>query len=478
METYPIIIGGEKKLTDKKFSQHNPFDNSKIAEICVADNTEIESAIKSVVLGFEIMKESTVRMRVGWLNKAVKLLEERKEDFARIISMESGKTIREARGEVYRSCETIRLSAIAAEDCMGGKVLPLEAAPNAEGKWGFCKRFPAGPVLAITPFNFPLNLAVHKVAPAIAAGNSFILKPASSTPISGLMLGELLIDAGVPKDAVSVLIGPGGRVAEPIAAHDAIKVVTFTGSPAVGQRLAKIAGMKHFAFELGSNSGVYVDSDADIMTAASRITTGAFALAGQVCISTQRAYIHRDVYDEFIALLLTNVRALKVGDPSDELTDVGPMITSAETERIELWVNSAIEMGGKLLIGGKRNGTIFEPTVLADVPSNADIVAGEAFGPVLTVQVVNSAQEGFSAIDRSVYGLQAGIFTSNIHLAKEAFDKIDVGGVIINDIPTWRADMIPYGGNKLSGIGREGPEFALEHMTVWKSFIVQTPLDR
>ncbi|MGC9314578.1 MAG: aldehyde dehydrogenase family protein [bacterium] len=478
METYPIIIGGEKKLTDKKFSLRNPFDNREIAEICVAGDSEIESAIKSVVLGFEIMKESTVRMRVGWLNKAAKLLEERKEDFARIISMESGKTIREARGEVSRSCETIRLSAIAAEEYMGGKVLPLEAAPNAEGKWGFCKRFPAGPVLAITPFNFPLNLAVHKVAPATAVGNSFILKPASSTPISGLMLGDLFIDAGVPKEAVSVLIGPGGRVAEPIASNDAIKVVTFTGSPAVGQRLAKIAGMKHFAFELGSNSGVYVDSDADIMTAASRITTGAFALAGQVCISTQRAYIHRDVYDEFIELLLTNVRALKIGDPSDELTDVGPMITSAEAERIELWVNSAIEMGGKLLIGGKRNGTIFEPTVLANVPSNADIVAGEAFGPVLVVQAVDSTQEGFSAIDRSIYGLQAGIFTSNIYLAKEAFDKIDVGGVIINDIPTWRADMIPYGGNKLSGIGREGPEFALEHMTVWKSFIVQTPLDR
>ena len=478
MTVYPIIIGGEKRETDKTFAIFNPYDGNKIADICVAEEKEIDDALKSAKLGFEILKESTIRMRVGWLNKAEKLLEERKEDFARTISIESGKTIREARGEVSRSCETIRLSAIAAEEHMGGKVLPIETAPASEGKWGFCKRFPTGPVLAITPFNFPLNLAVHKVGPAIAAGNSVILKPASWTPITGLMLGDLLLDAGVPKPAVSVLIGPGGSVAEPIASSDIIKVVTFTGSPSVGQRLAKIAGMKHFAFELGSNSAVYVDSDADIMTAAARITLGAYALAGQVCISTQRAYIHREVFDEFKELLISNVRALKVGDPMDELTDVGPMITVAEAERIESWVNLAVESGAKILIGGTRDGSIYEPTVLTEVPSNANIVASEAFGPVLVIEPVDSPEEAFSAIDRSVYGLQAGIFTSNIHLAKAAFDKIDVGGVIINDIPTWRADLIPYGGNKLSGIGREGPEFALEHMTVWKSFIVQSPLDR
>ncbi len=477
MEKYPIIIGGKKHETKETFTIRNPYDGKEIANVYIAGEKEIEQALTSVEIGFEILKESTVRMRMNWLNRASQLLDERKEGFAKTISRESGKTIREARGEVSRACETFRLSAIAAEEHMCGKVLPIEAAPNGEGKWGFSKRFPAGPVLAITPFNFPLNLAVHKIGPAIAAGNSFILKPASSTPITGIMLGELMIDSGVPKEAVNVLTGSGRKIAEPIASNDIIKVVTFTGSPAVGQRLAKIAGMKLFAFELGSNSSAYVDSDADIMHAANRITLGAFALAGQVCISTQRVYVHRDVFDDFIELMLTNTRALKMGDPLDEQTNVGPMITESEADRIEFWVNKAIENGAKLLIGGKREGSFYEPTLLTDTRHEMDVVSSEIFGPVLVIEQVDNAEEAFSFIDRSVYGLQTGIFTSDIHLAKTAFDKINVGGVIINDIPTWRADLIPYGGNKLSGIGREGPEYAIEHMTVWKSFIVQSPPD-
>jgi len=475
MNEYALIIGGEKVATGSLLDVKNPYDGSPVGRVHIAGKEEIESAIASAVLGFEILKESTVRMRVAWLDKARALLLERAADFAESIALESGKTIREARGEVSRAAETLRLSAIAAEEHMGSKVLPIDAAPNGDGKWGFCQRFGAGPVLAITPFNFPLNLAMHKIGPAIAAGNSFILKPASPTPITGIKLGQLMLDAGVPKQAVSVLVGPGSAVAEPIASDDRIKVVTFTGSPSVGRHLAKTAGMKLFAFELGSNSAAYVHEDADIMFAANRIAKGAFALAGQVCISTQRVYIHKAIFEGFIELLISATRALKTGNQMDESTDIGPMITESETDRVCLWISDVVSKGAEILIGGNRDGSIIEPTVITNVPQDSDLLRLEAFGPVVVVELVESSGDALARIDDSAFGLHAGIFTENIHLAREAFEKLDVGGVIINDTPTWRADLIPYGGNKLSGLGREGPEFALEHMTVWKTFVVQKP---
>ncbi len=510
MKHHPLIVAGKELLTDQKLVVRNPYDGSVFAEVSVAGENELESALQAAVAGFEDMKQLSTLDRIRILDKARELLKERAEDFAVTIATESGKTIREARGEVARAQETLRLSAIAAEEHMGGPVLPLDAAPNAQSKWGFAQRFGAGPVLAITPFNFPLNLAMHKVGPAIAAGNSFILKPASTTAVTGLMLGRLMLDAGVPPHAVSVIAGPGSKVAEPLAADDRIKVVTFTGSPPVGTRLAKIAGMKLFAFELGSNSGVYVHSDADLMFAADRIVTGAFALAGQVCISTQRVYAHEAIFDQLLNLLLTGARALKIGNQLDETTDMGPMISKADAERTAEWIAKAVsgsvipakagiqagsvipakagiqtgsvipakagiqgKGGGKILCGGNYNGALFEPTILTDVPPDSDIVRREAFAPVLIVEKVSSAEEGIRMVGDSDYGLHAGIFTRDIHIARKAFECIDVGGVIVNDVPTWRADLIPYGGNNLSGLGREGPRYAIEHMTVWKTFVVQ-----
>lgn len=471
--SYPLVIGGSEIDTGIESIVKNPFDGSVVGRVSIARAEDVESALEKAVFGFEEMKSICTRHRIGMIQKAKELLEKRSEDFAKIIALECGKTIREARMEVSRGCETLRLSMICAEEAMEGKILPLDSAPNGRNKWGFAQRFPAGPVLAITPFNFPLNLALHKIGPAIAVGNSFILKPSSITPITGYMLGRLMLDAGVPPEAVSVVIGPGDKTAEPMANDDRIKVLTFTGSPKIGKKLAKIGGMKLFAFELGSNSAVYVHDDADIMLAADRIVSGAFAVAGQVCISTQRVYAHKKIFDEILKLVVSGTKNLKVGNPLEESTDMGPMVSEAESKRIEKWVGDALAFGAKLHCGGTRRGTMFEPTVLSNVPRNCDIVRKEAFGPVVIFEQVASFDDGIREVNDSEYGLQAGIFTNDINLARKAFEKLDVGGVIVNDVPTWRADLMPYGGNKLSGIGREGPAFAIEHMTVWKAFVAQ-----
>jgi len=472
MRRYPLILAGKEVTTEKELIVYNPYNGNEFAIVSGAGGNEIESALQATVAGFEDMKALDTRARVQILEKARELLGQRGEEFAVTISTESGKTIREARSEVARAQETLRLSAIAAEEYMAGQVLPVDAALNGKDKWGFAQRFGAGPVLAITPFNFPLNLAMHKIGPAIAAGNSFILKPAPATSVTGLLLGKLMLDAGMPPNAVSILPGLGPEVGEPLAQDGRIKVVTFTGSPPVGLKLAKVAGMKLFAFELGSNSAVYVHEDADLMRAANRTILGGFSLAGQVCISTQRVYIHKNVFDQMLDLLLTGTRALKIGNQLDETTDIGPMITEAAADRIEEWISKAVDDGARILLGGKREKTLFEPTILADVPKDSDLVQKEVFGPVLVVEKVDSAEDGIRAVGDTDYGLHAGIFTSDIHIARKAFEKLDVGGVIVNDVPTWRADLMPYGGNRLSGLGREGPRYAIEHMTVWKTFIV------
>ncbi|HHS49573.1 MAG TPA: aldehyde dehydrogenase family protein [candidate division Zixibacteria bacterium] len=472
MERYPLLIGNEEVFTSETMVVRSPFDGAEVGEVCIAGKDEIEKAIASAHLVFPRFARTDTKFRVEILNKAEELLGERAEEFARMISAEAGKPIREARGEVSRARETLRLSAIAASEHMGGKVLTLDSASNGRDKWGFCQRFPAGPVLAITPFNFPLNLAVHKIGPAIAVGNPFILKPAEQTPITAIMLGQLLVEAGMPKGTVSVLNGLGPSVGQPIAEDDRIKVVTFTGSPEVGLLLSRVCGMKLTAFELGSNSAVYVHHDADIMRAADRIVAGGFVMAGQVCISTQRVYAHREVYAQLIDLILIGIRVLKLGDPSDEMTNVGPMIDEQAALRAENWLNSAIERGAKILIGGNRNGTLFEPTLVADVPDYCELLREEIFAPIIVIEEVPDEGEAIARINDSKYGLHAGIFTQDINLARTAFEKIEAGGVIINDVPTFRADLMPYGGVKLSGIGREGPEFAIEHMTYWKNFVV------
>ncbi len=472
MDRYPLIIGNNDVVTSSTMEVRSPYDSRTVGEVCIAGGREIDSALQIAQSSSKGFARSDLKFRISILEQADRLLGERAEEFAQTITAESGKPIREARVEVSRARETLRLSAHAALEHMGGKVLPLSAASNGADKWGFCQRFGVGTVVAITPFNFPLNLAAHKIGPAIAAGNSFILKPAEKTPISGVLFGRLLVEAGMPNGTVNVLNGLGPLVGEPLTRDERVRVVTFTGSPRVGVHLSSLCGLKLSAFELGSNSAVYIHSDAELMRSADRIVAGGFSNAGQVCISTQRVYAHHDVYQQLIDLLLVGIRALKVGDPSDEATVLGPMISREASDRAFSWLERAVSRGAKVLIGGARDGTLFQPTLVADVPDDCELCSEEVFAPIVTIASVSGAEEALMRIEDTKYGLHAGIFTQDIELARKAFERLEVGGVIINDIPTFRADLIPYGGTKLSGIGREGPEFALEHMTYWKNFIV------
>ncbi|MCD6418052.1 aldehyde dehydrogenase family protein [bacterium] len=468
---YPLIAGGKEIYSDEKFEIHSPYDGSIVGRVSAATEEIVEEAISRAEFSFDETSHLCARHREDILLRAKNLLTQRAEDFARTISLEMGKTIREARGEVSRAQETLALAAALTREPIG-EVLPYDIAPNGAKKWGFYQRFPAGPVLAITPFNFPLNLAMHKIAPAISVGNPFILKPASATPITGLMLGKLILDAGYPADAVSVLPGSGAKIAEPIAADDRIKVVTFTGSAEVGKKLAAKVGMKHIAMELGSNSAAIVLADADLLRAADRIVLGAMALAGQVCISVQRVYVEETIFDTLVEHIVSASTKLRLGDPLQENTDVGPVISEKDAVRIEGLIADAVSKGGNVLCGGKRNGTLFEPTVLTNVPQNADVIQKEAFAPLVVVNPVVDINEAIAMVNDSRYGLQAGIFTADIRAARKAFQEINVGGVIVNDVPTFRADVMPYGGIKDSGMGREGPKFAVEHMTYLKAFVV------
>ncbi len=471
---YPLIVSGKEVPSDEKFEVHSPYDGSLVGRVSAATPDIIEEAISKSVFAFDETSHLCARHREDVLLRAKELLKQRAEEFSRTISFEMGKTIREARGEVDRAQETLALSAALAREPIG-EVLPFDIAPNGAKKWGFYQRFPAGPVLAITPFNFPLNLAMHKIAPAIAVGNPFIFKPASATPITGLMLGKLILDAGYPPDAVSVLPGNGAKVAEPIATDERTKVVTFTGSAAVGKSLAKKVGLKHIAMELGSNSAAIVLSDGDLLRAADRIVLGAMALAGQVCISVQRVYAEEPIFDTLVEHIVSAATKLRIGDPLQENTDMGPVITEKDAIRIEELLADAVANGGKILCGGKRNGTLFEPTVIINVPQNAEITQSEAFAPVVVINPVGDIREAIDMVNDSKYGLQAGIFTADIRSARKVFDEIKVGGVIVNDVPTFRADVMPYGGTKDSGLGREGPRFAIEHMTYLKAFVVHHP---
>jgi len=471
---YPLLLGGKELFTDSVFEVKSPYDGKLVGRLSAATEDIVERSAEIAHSAFDETKSLRAAHREDILLRAKRLLDERADDFARMIVAESGKTIREARGEVGRAGETLTLSAALTREPLG-EVLPFDTAPNGAQRWGFYQRFPSGPVLAITPFNFPLNLALHKIAPAVAVGNPFILKPASQTPITGLMLGKLIVDAGYPADGVSVLPGSGAIIGEKLALDKRIKVVTFTGSAPIGKKLAHAVGMKYIAMELGSNSAAIVLSDADIFRAADRITKGAVAVAGQVCISTQSAYVEEPIFDTLCEHIVSAMTKLKLGDPADEYTDVGPMISEYDIERIESWLADAVMSGAKILCGGKRQGTILEPTVIINVPQDAALIQKEAFAPVLVINKVGDLGEAIEFVNDSVYGLQAGIFTRDIIAARKAFDEIDVGGVIVNDVPTFRADLMPYGGVKDSGLGREGPQFALEHMTYLKVFAAYQP---
>jgi acyl-CoA reductase-like NAD-dependent aldehyde dehydrogenase len=470
METYPILVGGVKKQTGEIVDVRFPYTGEVYARVCLAGRNDISEAIAAAVRGFE----ETRRLSSGARSRILSLLADeiaaRSWELADVLVMEGGKTRKFATAEVARAADTVRISAEEARR-INGEILPLDWTDETAGRIGLLRRFPLGPVAGIVPFNFPLNLACHKLAPAIAAGNSIILKPASATPVSGLILGEMALAAGMPPEAVSILPCPGAH-AEQLATDPRIAYLSFTGSCGVGWHLREIAGRKKVGLELGGNAAVIVHEDANIEYAVSRIVTGGFINAGQVCISVQRVLIHRPVYDIVVAQLLSAVRALHVGDPRDPATDIGPMIERSRAEEAYRKVQEAIEQGARVLAGGVLRESVFPPTVLADTKPEMRVNCEEVFAPVLSLSPYDDFEDALRMANAGEYGLQAGIFTQNINRVMQAFSDMEVGGVMVNEIPTFRVDQMPYGGIKGSGIGREGPRFAVEEMSELRLLVI------
>ncbi len=463
---FGILLGGEPLETGETYEIRNPYDDSPVAVVHRAGPDDVEQALAGAVRAFEETRRLPSWQREEILATISQGIAARRDELARTISLEAGKPIKTARTEVDRAVFTFK---IAAEESkrIYGEIVPLDWLPGNEGRRAEVRRVPLGPIVGITPFNFPLNLVSHKVAPALAAGNPILLRPASQTPLSSLILGQIVYEAGWPADGFAVLPCTT-QTARPLVEDDRIKLLTFTGSPAVGWALKERAGRKRVTLELGGNAAVIVNEDADVAYAAERIAWGGFTYSGQTCISVQRVFVHRGVYEEFRRELLRNVEALKVGDPLDEETDVGPVIDRDAAERIDEWLEEARSGGAEVLTGGGRDGTVVQPTVLADVSEEMRVSCDEVFAPLVGLTPFDDVSEAIDAAARSEFGLQAGVFTNDLRVVEEAFDRIEVGGLNVNDVSTFRIDHMPYGGVKSSGAGREGVRYAIEEMTELK----------
>lgn len=463
---YGVLIHGRQLHTGDAIEVHSPYDDALVAIVHRAGPAEIEQAIAAADGAFATTRRLPSWQRAEILQKISDGIAAEREDFARTIAFEAGKPIRTARAEVDRAVFTFQ---IAAEESkrIYGEIVPLDWLPGTEGRTAYIQRVPRGPILGITPFNFPLNLVAHKVAPALAAGNPIIIRPSSQTPVSSFKLAEVLLAAGWPDDGIAVVPCTTGN-ADLLVEDHRIKFLTFTGSPAVGWSLKKRAGQKPVTLELGGNAGTIVHEDADLALAAGRVAWGGYSYAGQSCISVQRVYVHDAGYEAFVDELLPRVRALKVGDPLDEATDVGPLIDSGAADRLEAWLQEAISGGANVLVGGERDGNLWQPTVLASVEEDMRVSCQEVFGPFVSLYPYDDVVAAIHAVDASDYGLQAGLFTSNWDLVQQAFAEIEVGGLMVNDVSTFRVDHMPYGGVKSSGAGREGLRYAIEEMTEMK----------
>lgn len=464
-----MFLSGERVQKEKKLTIVNPYDNQVVESVGLSDEADISTAIGLAETGFDILKNMPAGKRAQILRGTAAIMQEKREDFARTIALESGKTITEARGETDRAINTMNLSALAAMK-LTGETVRFDLGGTSE-KLGFYIRVPLGIVLAITPFNFPLNLSCHKIGPAIAAGNSIIHKPASKTPISGIKLAEVLLQAGLPKEGISVLIGPGSTLGMNLVKHAAIRKISFTGSLDVGKSITENCGMKRVTMELGSNSAVVVFKDTPLNYVAQKVRKGGYTLAGQVCISIQRVYVEEDIADEFLRELSLEVGKIKYGDPLSEDTEMGPMIDESAIKKAEEFCEDALKHKGMLILGGRREKTIFLPTIIFDVSEDSLIIQEEAFAPIVAVNKFKTVDEVIAKVNNTKYGLQAGVYTRDISKALKCAKGINAGGVLINEFPTYRVDNMPYGGTKGSGIGREGPDFAIKEMTEEKLII-------
>lgn len=468
MLTHKLYVAGQWMDTGTTIDVCNPYDGSVIAKVCQATSEVTERALSSASAARSTMAQLTARQRGEILDRLSHAIARDKEEIARTIALEAGKGISFARGEVDRSVETFQFAADEARR-LCGELIPFDAAATGSGRFGYFRRYPVGAIGAITPFNFPLNLVAHKVGPAIAAGCPVVLKPASTTPLTSIKLVELLLEVGLPAEGINLLVGSGSTVGNAMVTSEKLDMITFTGSPGVGLGIKAASGIKKVTLELGSNSAVVIHQDADIQKALPRCVIGGFANSGQVCISIQRIYVHRSRYEEFRTAFVDAVKQAVTGDPMQEQTLVGPMIEEREAERIEKWVQQAIAEGAIALCGGKRRGTLMEPTVLENTTERMTVVWEEAFAPVVCLMAYDNIEEAVARVNDSQFGLQAGIFTSDIKTAFYAVDHMHVGGVMVNDMPTFRVDNMPYGGVKLSGTGREGARFSVEEMTELKT---------
>ena len=468
---YHPLIAGSERPSDQRFPVLDKYTGEAFAEAGLPGKADIERAISAAHAARQAMQDLSAAQRCDIVRKAAALLADRKDELALTIAREAGKPYKYAAFEVERTVENLEYCAEEAKR-IHGETVPLDAAKSGAGKFGYYERFPIGVVAAISPFNFPLNLAAHKLGPAVAAGCPVILKPASATPLSGLMLAQAFAQAGMPEGAISCLPGPGELVGDALVADRRVAKITFTGSRAVGERIIRQAGMKKVTMELGGNCGVAVDDSVkNLGNAVKRCVFGAFYNQGQVCISVQRIFVHKAVFDKFLEAFLEETKRLKVGNPVDKDTDIGPVILSSEADRIMAVIAEARDKGAKIMCGNTRTKCMIAPTVITGTAPDMRIAREEIFGPVVMIEPVDSFEEGVRRVEDSEYGLQAGVFTSDIDRALRAVRAINVGGIAINDVPTIRFDHMPYGGNKGSGLGREGARFAIEEMTTLRMVV-------
>ncbi len=465
----PFWLNGRRVSSQNTAPVIAPFGGGVLANVCQASPADVEAAIAAMVAGLERWKAWPSHRRAAACDNVHDALQSRAEEFARTLAQEAGKPLKSARGEVARALTTFRLAAQEATR-IASEQLPVDIDARSEGYWAIVERFPIGPCSFITPFNFPLNLVAHKVAPAMAAGCPFIVKPSERTPMTALLLGELLAACDLPEGTWHIL--PCDRVtARPLVADERIKLLSFTGSPQVGFAMKAAAGKKSVILELGNASAVIVEAETDLADAVPRIVRAAFGYAGQSCISVQRVYLHESIATQATEMLLAATAELKVGDPLDEATDVGPVIDAAAAERLQAWITQS---GGAILCGNTRSGNLLAPTIVRNPAPGAALLTQEAFGPVMTLETYADFESALAMVNATPFGLQAGIFTRDLHKARRAFTHLDMGGVVINDVPTTRIDNMPYGGIKDSGLGREGVRYAIAHLTEPRVLLIRS----
>ena len=448
----------------------NPYNNSVVADAERAAPGQVEEAVQAAEASGMAALSGAERYEI--LSRVSQEIGHRAAWLSQLITLETGKPIRYSSIEVERASNTFSFAADEARR-LHGETMELDAHPGGKGHFAFWHRFPLGVIAAVTPFNFPLNLVAHKLAPALAAGNSVVLKPAGKTPLTALALGRIIMDCGAPEGSLNIIPGEGSGVGMTLVRNPRVKMVTFTGSPEVGQTIRQAAGMKRVTLELGSNSAVIVEDPDRMAEAAARLVVGAFSFSGQLCISVQRILLKSSLAERFLSLFIPRAAALKRGDPLDPATEIGPMISEQEARRIENWVNAAVDAGARVLTGGHRDGAFYEPTVLDNVTLEMDVCSREAFAPIVCIERYEEFEEALARVNHSAYGLQAAVYTESLDKAMLAFRRLEVGGVIINDFTAFRVDQMPYGGVKGSGVGREGPRFAVEEMTELKLCVMR-----